>query len=155
MSTGSITAVLGGQTYAFDCYGAANLNNQEVEFTGMQLADGGSAVFVLLLTDPLGLSAGASVGFETEGGPNDLDLDSGSPQATFLLTNQSTTRDVLECTASAGSVMVNPWSTTILATVGFTISNDTQLNCIDENGNDGNVATFTGTISGTVTLPLP
>jgi hypothetical protein len=155
MSTGSITAVLGGQTYAFDCYGAANLNNQEVEFTGMQLSDGGSAVFVLLLSDPLGLSAGASIGFDTEAGPNDLDLDSGSPQATFLLTNQIATMDVLECTASSGSVMVNPWSTTILATVGFTISNDTQLNCIDENGADGNVATFTGTISGTVTLPLP
>jgi len=85
----------------------------------------------------------------------DSDCPADDTCCTVLLTNQRATRDVLECTASSGSVMVNPWSTTILATVGFTISNDTQLNCVDENGTDGNVATFTGTISGTVTLPLP
>jgi hypothetical protein len=103
----------------------------------------------------LGLSAGASVGFDTEGGPNDLDLDSGSPQATFLLTNGAASTDVLECTAGSGSVTLNPWSTALLATVGFTISNGTQLNCIDENIADANFASFTGTISGSVTLPLP
>jgi hypothetical protein len=151
-STGTITAILEGQTYVFDCYGATNLNNQAVEFTGTQLADGGSAILLLGLADPAGLSAGTSVAFSSEGGAN-VDLDSGSPEATLLLT-EGATGDLLECTASSGSVTVNPWSTSLLATVGYTISNDTQLNCIDENVADGNFASFTGTISGTVTLPL-
>lgn len=152
-STGSVTAIVGGQTYTFGCYGATNLNNQTVEFTGSQLADGGTAVFLLELADPAGLSAGDSVSFSSEGGAN-VDPDSGSPEATLLLTNQSGTGGVLDCTASSGSVTVSPWSTTLLATVGYTISSDTQLNCVDDNVADANFASVTGTISGTVTLPL-
>jgi hypothetical protein len=152
-STGSITAIVGGQTYTFGCYGAANVNNQTVEFTGSQPGDGGTAVFLLELADPAGLSAGDSLTFSPEAGAN-VDPDSGTPQATLLLTNESGTGSLLDCTAISGSVTVSPWSTTLLATVGYTISSDTQLNCFDDNVADANIATVTGTISGTVTLPL-
>jgi hypothetical protein len=153
-STGSITATLAGQTYTFDCYGVVAVSNQTVEFTGRQTSDAASdAVFILELNDSMGLSTGTALAFSDDGGGS-VDLDSGVPQATLILTRTNAQTDVLECTAASGTVTLNPWSSTVGSMVGIAISNDTQLNCVSENSADANFANFTGTMSGTVTLPL-
>ncbi len=149
-SSGAITANLGGQTITFDCY-ASVLVQGAFEATGRVGADDAqTTVFVLEVPDASGLSAGDTLALGSDAG---IDPDSGQPLATLLVTSESST-DVLECSPASGSVTFGPWSSTTGATVGFAIANGTQLNCTDVNIGDASFNTITGTISGTVTVPL-
>jgi hypothetical protein len=148
-STGSITATVSGVSYPFSCYSAVSVNGM-VELAGLEESEAGSSSFILELVDAAGLAAGDSVSLVTEGGT--FDPDAGQPEATLVFTSQ-VGASIVECTPVSGSVTLSPWSSTAGSMGGFTISSDTQLSCAGYAA-DASFAAASGTLSGTVTLPV-
>jgi Carboxypeptidase regulatory-like domain len=148
--SGAITATIGGETYAFNCYVAESVGSEGME--GLIL-DGSVT----------GSTTGASVQIEfsskddfagfTSGKTFPLGADGGQGPVQVIVDGKDKSGATVEVYAVSGSVTLNQWSDTSGGQLSITIADGTMLSGVSI-GADGGEATVTGTVSGTATATV-